>query len=84
MKQEVCIKYINDAYNLGLVSWKEAYVLKPNVLKPNVVKLKVEYYKCNLVYRAPGSAKRMYYRAAKMGLKPCNIRIVIDHQDAPF
>ncbi|OLY93650.1 hypothetical protein SAMN05444008_114140 [Cnuella takakiae] len=79
MKQEVQLKYINDEYNFGLVSWKEAYLLLPEL-----VKLNVEYYKGNLIYRAPGSAKRIYYKAIKAGLRKCNIKVYFDVLDLPF
>jgi hypothetical protein len=79
MKQEVQIKYINEKYNLGLISWKEAYLLGPHVIP-----LKVEYYKGNIVYRAPGSAKRIYYKAIKASLKRCNLCVHINNLHDPF
>lgn len=76
MEQEIKIRYINRKYGIGLVSWREAYLLFPVVER-----LEVACYKGNLVYRARGSATRFYYKAVKAGLEPASLVIRVQWPD---
>lgn len=64
MLQEIKIKYFNEALQIAMVNWREVYLLKPKITKLNV-----EVDEGRLVYRAPGSAKRISYKTVKKGLK---------------
>ena len=64
MQQEVQLKYINQDLQIGMVNWREVYLLSP---KP--VELIVEVDKGRLVYRAKGSSRRFTYKKMKNGLK---------------
>jgi hypothetical protein len=63
MEQKIQLKYINKSFQIGLVTWKEAYILHPTPEQ-----LLVEVYKGNIVYRRKGSPKRIYYNKLKDGL----------------
>ncbi len=64
MLQEIRIKYFNETLQIGVVNWREVYLLKPRLEK-----LFVEVDKGRLVYRAKGSARRISYKLLKKGLK---------------
>lgn len=64
MLQEIKIKYFNEALQIGMVNWREAYILTPKLIRLNV-----EVDEGRLVYRARGSAKRISYKTLKKGLK---------------
>ena len=63
MQQRVQLKYIINVLQIGLVNWREAYLLSPD-LTP----LLVEVDKGRLIYRVKGSAKRITYNHVKKGL----------------
>jgi hypothetical protein len=63
MVQKVQIKYINESLHIGIVNWKEAYLLYPAVTA-----LLVEVDRGRLIYRLKGSAKRISYATLKKGL----------------
>ena len=67
MKQEVKIKYFNQELQIGLVSWREAYLISDALIP-----LQVETYKGRLIYRQKGSPKRISYNRLKKGLKKCS------------
>jgi hypothetical protein len=56
MLQEIKIRYFNESLQIDMVSWREVYLLKPDV-----VKLNVDVDDDRLVYRATGSNKRISY-----------------------
>jgi hypothetical protein len=51
IEQEIKLKYFNAELNIGLVSWREAYVLFPIIKQMNL-----ETYKGRIIYRLKGSA----------------------------
>jgi hypothetical protein len=63
MQQRIQLKYINHTLQIGLVNWREAYLLYPEI-----VLLNVEVNTGRLVYRAKGSSKRITYNLLKKGL----------------
>lgn len=79
MEQRIKLKYINSALQIGLVSWKEAYLLFPAI-----VPLITEVDKGRLVYRAKGSAKRISYQKVKRGLVKTSACIVQEVPDWLF
>lgn len=62
MKQEIKVFYAD--LKIGLVSWREAYLLSSS---PKL--LQIETYKGRLVYREKGSGKRISYNTLKKGLR---------------
>jgi hypothetical protein len=64
MKQEIKLKYFNADLKIGLVSWREAYLLSSN---PKL--LQIETYKGRLIYREKGSTRRISYNTLKKGLR---------------
>jgi hypothetical protein len=75
MEQRIKLKYINNILQIGLVSWREAYLLYPTIIP-----LKIEVDKGRLVYRAKGSSKRIACKKVKAGLVKTSVWIV---QQAP-
>ena len=53
MQQEIKLKYLNEELKIGIVSWREAYMLFPDVKKLNL-----ETYKGRIIYRLRGSSKQ--------------------------
>lgn len=70
MLQEIKLRYFNESLQIGLVNWREAYLLKPIV-----VKLLVEVDEGRLVYRVKGSGKRISYKQIKKGIRKQTIII---------
>ena len=64
MLQEIKLRYFNESLQIGMINWREVYLLEPEI-----VKLNVEVDKGRLVYRATGSNKRISYKRLKKGLK---------------
>jgi hypothetical protein len=60
MQQKIQLKYIYNTLHIGLVNWREAYLLYPVI-----VQLKVEVDHGRLVYRAKGSSRRITYNQLK-------------------
>jgi hypothetical protein len=79
MLQEIKIRYFNESLQIGLVNWREVYLLKPHVIKLNV-----EVDDGRLVYRAIGSNKRISYRTLKKGLKKKSFSIFEEVPDWLF
>ncbi|MBD0278005.1 MAG: hypothetical protein ICV81_08590 [Flavisolibacter sp.] len=75
MEQKVKLNYINIQLQIGMVNWKQVYLLYPQVTP-----LMPEVDKGRLVYRAKGSAKRISYAQIKRGLKK---KIVWIKEDVP-
>jgi hypothetical protein len=73
MKQEVKLRCFNVELNIGLVSWREAYVLVPSIQQLNL-----ETYKGRIIYRLKGSSKRVSYNRLKKGLTRTNKIITRD------
>jgi hypothetical protein len=46
MLQEIKLKYFNESLQIGVVNWREVYLLKPHIIKLNV-----EVDEGRLVYR---------------------------------
>ena len=63
MEQKIQLNYINVKLQIGMVNWKEVYLLHPHI-----VRLIPEVDKGRLVYRAKGVAKRLSYSQIKRGL----------------
>jgi hypothetical protein len=77
--EEVIIKYFHPVYNIGLEDIRNAWLLD----KPPV-KLKTTIYRGNLVFRIPGSGKRISYLTLKKGLVKKTI-VIRQHFDLlPF
>jgi hypothetical protein len=64
MLQEIKLRYFNEPLQIGMINWREVYLLTPQI-----VKLNVEVDKGRLVYRATGSNKRISYKRLKKGLR---------------
>ncbi len=63
MFEEIIIRYFHPVYNIGLPDIRNAWILS----KPPV-KLTTTIYRGNLIFRLPGSGKRISYRTLKKGL----------------
>jgi hypothetical protein len=63
MIEEIINRYFHPVYNIGLQDVRNAWLLN----QPPV-KLKTIAYRGNLVFRIPGSGKRISYRTLKKGL----------------
>jgi hypothetical protein len=72
VKQQIHLKHINKALNIGLVNWKEVYLLEPEALQ-----LHPEVHKGRLTYRARGSSRRYSYTTIKEGLVKKSLRLTI-------
>lgn len=72
MEQEINLQHVNQQLNIGMSDWKNAYLLTPQLLK-----LIAEVYKGRLVYRIPGSSKRISYSNIKKGLIKKSFSIII-------
>ncbi len=71
MEQSITIKYFNPQLNIGLINWKNAYLLGEQI----PCKLIVEVYKGKLVYRVPRTYKRYSYDLVKQNLKKKQVEI---------
>jgi hypothetical protein len=74
--------YFNPLLNLALAWWDVAYKIMPDGSAP--VRLNPEYYKGNLVYRMPGSYKRISYRSVKAGPQCANSTVFEKMFTMPF
>lgn len=79
---EIILKYYNSNLKIGVGKWNEVFYWPNNETAP--VALKPEYYKGALVYRLPGSCKRISYKIIKAGLKHEKTIIFIDEFKMPF
>ena len=61
--EEIIIKYYHPDYNIGLEDIRNAWLLQQSP-----VKLTTAIYRGNLIFRIPGSGKRISYRTLKKGL----------------
>ncbi|HUS01766.1 MAG TPA: hypothetical protein VMY77_08565 [Chitinophagaceae bacterium] len=71
MQQNIKLKYLNEKLNIGMVSWREVYLLSPELTK-----LFAEVDKGRLVYRAKGSDKRISYQQIKSSLIKTTMKII--------
>jgi len=76
MVQNIQLNYINEGLQIGLVSWREAYLLAPQV-----VPLLVEVDRGRLIYRLKGSNRRISYATLKKGLVKKQHTIAINVPD---
>ena len=63
MVEEINIKYINPALNLGIEDVRNVWILSANP-----VKLTTTIHQGNLIFRFPVSGKRISYKTLKRGL----------------
>ena len=63
MFEQLIIKYFHPVYNIGLQDIRNAWLLEKSP-----VKLVTTVYRGNLIFRLPGSGKRISYRILKKGL----------------
>jgi hypothetical protein len=72
MEQIVKIQYVNIKLQIGLVSWRQAWLLSPDPPR----QLYTEVYRGKLVFRIPGTSRRISYQRIKKGLikKEMNIK----------
>ena len=79
MEQIIICKYWNPSLNIAFYSWQQVYLLET---KPK--ELRVEVHKGSLVYRVPGSYKRISYATIKKGLVRKKISVIVPFQLLPF
>lgn len=79
MEQVIICKYWNPDLQIAFYSWQQVYLIdkKQKEVKP-------EFYKGNLVYRIPGSYKRISYTSIKKGIIRKNISVVVPFRLLPF
>ena len=63
MEQKIQLQYLNAKLNIGMFDWKNVYLLAPDTMK-----LLPEVHKRILIYRIPGSTKRVSYAMIKKQL----------------
>jgi hypothetical protein len=78
MEQIICIQYINVTLQIGLVNWRQAWLLSTNPPQ----KLYTEVYKGKLVFRIRGTSRRISYQQIKKGLQ--KKQVFIREQPIPF
>jgi hypothetical protein len=78
MEQIVRIQYVNEALQIGLVNWRQAWLLST---KPPQ-QLYTEVYKGKLVFRIPGTSRRISYQRIKKGL--IKRQVIIQQELLPF
>jgi hypothetical protein len=71
-------KYVDRKHNIGFVNWNEAWLL----CSPYPVKMLTEIYRGSLVFRIPGTSKRIGYKTLKNNLE--RKEIVIKEEPLPF
>jgi hypothetical protein len=64
LTQQIILRYYRPGYNIAISNWNQVWWLTGE--KP--IQLKPEYYRGPLVYRLPGSSKRITYKKIKAGL----------------
>ena len=74
----ITTQYINAPLNIGLVNWNEAWLL----CNPFPQKLLTEHYRGAIVFRVPGTSRRIGYKKIKKNLQ--RKRIVIAEEPLPF
>lgn len=79
MFEEIVIRYFHPGFNIGLQDIRNAWLL----YQPPV-KLITTIYRGNLVFRLPGSGKRVSYRTLKKGLVKKTIVLKLPVQLLPF
>ncbi|TXI80960.1 MAG: hypothetical protein E6Q39_01930 [Crocinitomicaceae bacterium] len=78
MEQIIRIQYVNENLQIGLVNWRQAWLLSENPPK----QLCTEVYKGKLVFRISGTSKRFSYHRIKQGL--IKKQIIIKEDPLPF
>jgi hypothetical protein len=79
----IICKYYNPNLKIALGKWNQAFFIPTDVhLKP--VALVPEYYRGALVFRLPGSSKRISYKLLKKNLVPAVTEIVVNDFILPF
>ena len=73
MLQTIKLKLVNENLHIGLVDWRQVYVIYPQLIQLNP-----EVDRGRLVYRAKGSKRRISYLQIKKGLIKKNYSIQID------
>lgn len=76
MEQIIKLKYINTQLNIGMVTWKQVYILSPEIMQ-----LTAEVNKGRLTYRLKGSVKRYSYNQIKKNLIKTDKCIVENYPD---
>lgn len=70
MFEVLIIRYFHPVYNIGLQDIRNAWLLEKSPIK-----LATSVYRGNLIFRLPGSGKRISYRILKKGLVKKTISI---------
>jgi hypothetical protein len=79
MEQTIICKYWNPKLKIAFKDWQQVFILSP-VQK----QLRPEVYKGNLVYRIPGSFKRIAYSNIKSGLVKKSVSVKVPYNLLPF
>jgi hypothetical protein len=79
MEQTIICKYWNPELKVAFKDWQQVFILSP-VQK----QLRPEVYKGNLVYRIPGSFKRIAYASIKSGLVRKSVHVIVPYNLLPF
>lgn len=72
------LQYINTQLSIGLVNFREAWLLEGEFPQ----KLYTEVYKGRLVFRMPGSFRRVSYQKIKKGL--IKKEVFVKEEPLPF
>jgi hypothetical protein len=78
MEQITRIQYVNEILQIGLVNWRQAWLLSTNPPQ----QLYTEVHKGKLVFRVPGTSRRISYQRLKKGL--VKKLIIVKQRPLPF
>ena len=79
MFEEIHIKYINPALNLGIEDIRSVWLLSASP-----VKLTTNIHQGNLIFRVPVSGRRISYKTLKKGLIKKHLVICRAYKLLPF
>lgn len=76
------VQYYNETLQIGLVDWQTAFLFDEQL--QSTVQLKTELHRGQLVYRLPGSSRRISYRQVKKQLVKRVIKVNVPEVKPPF
>ncbi len=80
--KKITLKYYNPVLKIAMGKWNQVYFIPEE--ENNPIELKPEYYKGSLVFRLPGSNKRISYKCIKANLKYKTITLFTEEFKLPF
>jgi len=72
LMQQIILRFYHPGFEIALNNWNEVWLIAGNQFR----QLHPEYYRGSLVYRLPGTSKRLSYKKIKASL--CRRQTIID------